>query len=157
MRISDSIEAFIKELLLDTDDFVQLQRNQLAEKFGCAPSQINYVLATRFTEDHGYVIKSKRGGGGCIIIYKVEEDLADLLSYLLNERIGKSISELDCEIISTHLQEKGLISSREKAIICKSVSSKALDLIGDSRIQSALRAKIFREILLELCSRIEVN
>ena len=157
VRISDAIESFIKEMLLDTDDSLQLQRNQLAEKFGCAPSQINYVLATRFTEDHGYVIKSKRGGGGCIIIYKVEENLATLLSYLLNERVGNSICESDCEIISNRLQEKGLITPKEKSIICKAVSNKALGIIGDCNLESQIRAKIFREILLELFSSIEVN
>ena len=64
MRLSDTIESFIKELLSQDETEVELKRNELAEYFGCAPSQINYVLATRFTPDHGYVIESRRGGGG---------------------------------------------------------------------------------------------
>ena len=62
--LSDSIEAFIKTLLEDENREIELRRNELAEHFQCAPSQINYVLATRFTPDHGYVIESRRGGGG---------------------------------------------------------------------------------------------
>ena len=65
--LSDSIEDFIKALMEDEQDqqqAIELRRNELAEHFQCAPSQINYVLATRFTPDHGYVIESRRGGGG---------------------------------------------------------------------------------------------
>ena len=64
MRLSDSIESFIKTLLSQDETEVELKRNELAEYFGCAPSQINYVLATRFTLDDGYIIESRRGGGG---------------------------------------------------------------------------------------------
>ena len=64
MRLSDAIEQFIKELLSEESTEVELKRNELAEYFGCAPSQINYVLATRFSPDHGYVTESRRGGGG---------------------------------------------------------------------------------------------
>ena len=67
MRLSDSIERFIKTLLEQEETEIELKRNELAEYFGCAPSQINYVLATRFTPDHGYVIESQRGGGGYIL------------------------------------------------------------------------------------------
>ena len=63
MRLSDSIETFIKTLLAEDEPEVELKRNELAEYFGCAPSQINYVLATRFSPDHGYLIESRRGGG----------------------------------------------------------------------------------------------
>ena len=71
--LSDSIEDFIKALMEDEQDqqqAIELRRNELAEHFQCAPSQINYVLATRFTPDHGYVIESRRGGGGYIRIYQ---------------------------------------------------------------------------------------
>ena len=64
MRLSDSIESFIKDMLDDGSAEVELKRNELAEYFRCAPSQINYVLATRFSPDHGYLTESRRGGGG---------------------------------------------------------------------------------------------
>ena len=71
MRLSDSIESFIKTLITQEEPEVELKRNELAEYFGCAPSQINYVLATRFSPDHGYIIESRRGGGGYIRIVRV--------------------------------------------------------------------------------------
>ena len=71
MRISDSIEAFIKDMLTEDEHEVELKRNELAQYFGCAPSQINYVLSTRFTLDDGYITESKRGGGGCIRIVRI--------------------------------------------------------------------------------------
>ena len=64
MRLSDTIESFIKAMIQEDTPEVELKRNELAEYFHCAPSQINYVLATRFTPDHGYVTSSQRGGGG---------------------------------------------------------------------------------------------
>ena len=70
MRLSDSIEQFIKDLLNEEATEVELKRNELAEYFGCAPSQINYVLATRFSPDHGYLTESRRGGGGYIRIVR---------------------------------------------------------------------------------------
>ena len=69
--LSDSIEDFIKALMADETPEIELRRNELAEHFQCAPSQINYVLATRFTPDHGYVIESRRGGGGYIRIVRM--------------------------------------------------------------------------------------
>ena len=94
MRLSDSIETFIKTLLAEDEPEVELKRNELAEYFGCAPSQINYVLATRFSPDHGYLIESRRGGGGYIRIVCIVQSGAQQLMYLINERIesqfGKS-------------------------------------------------------------------
>ena len=68
-QLSDSIERFIKELM-EEDAQIELKRNELAQHFGCAPSQINYVLATRFSVDHGYIIESRRGGGGFVRIVR---------------------------------------------------------------------------------------
>ena len=71
MRLSDTIEQFIKDMMQrEQQAEIDLKRNELAEYFHCAPSQINYVLATRFTPDHGYVITSQRGGGGYIRIVR---------------------------------------------------------------------------------------
>ena len=74
-QLSDAIEQFIKELM-DQEAQIELRRNELAHHFGCAPSQINYVLATRFTPDHGYIIESRRGGGGYIRIFRMAQDLS---------------------------------------------------------------------------------
>ena len=94
MRLSDAIEQFIKTMLTQEAPEVELKRNELAEYFNCAPSQINYVLATRFTPDHGYIIESRRGGGGYIRIFRMAQDTSEHLLYLLHQRVGDSIDAL---------------------------------------------------------------
>lgn len=75
MGMSDKIEAFILELMRqEHEDWLKIQRNELAELFGCVPSQINYVISTRFSPDRGYVVESRRGGGGCVMIRKADEE-----------------------------------------------------------------------------------
>ena len=101
--LTDSIEAFIKSLLEEGQEQVDVQRNELAQYFRCAPSQITYVLSTRFTPDHGYVIESRRGGGGYIRIVRLRESPGSNLLYLINQRIGESISRQDCEAIISQL------------------------------------------------------
>ena len=91
MRLSDTIEQFIKTMLVEETQEIELKRNELAEYFNCAPSQINYVLSTRFTPDHGYIIESRRGGGGCIRIFRMKQSTGEQLLYLIHERIGDSI------------------------------------------------------------------
>ena len=114
MRLSDTIESFIKELLgASEDDGVELKRNELAEYFQCAPSQINYVLSTRFTPDHGYMIESRRGGGGCIRIVHVERNQGDYLDYLIRERVGLSLADKDAQLLLRQLVESGTVSRED--------------------------------------------
>ena len=88
MRLSDAIEQFIKTMLTQEAPEVELKRNELAEYFNCAPSQINYVLATRFTPDHGYIIESRRGGGGYVRIVRMRERGDGNLLNMLLKRVG---------------------------------------------------------------------
>ena len=92
MRISDIIEDFIKELF-EEEEQIEIQRNDLAQKFNCVPSQINYVISTRFKPSQGYYVESRRGGGGHILIKKVNTDkyeipnemrVGGLYNYLIN-------------------------------------------------------------------------
>ena len=114
--LSDSIEDFIKALMEDEQDqqqAIELRRNELAEHFQCAPSQINYVLATRFTPDHGYVIESRRGGGGYIRIMRLASTSREELLQSLYQRIGMSISSADAMKIVDHLESEKIVSSDE--------------------------------------------
>ncbi len=81
--MSDIIEDFIKDLLKDEDDFVEIQRNELAEQFNCVPSQINYVIQTRFKPSQGYYVESKRGGGGHIRIKKINITKSNYLMHII--------------------------------------------------------------------------
>ena len=92
-RISDGIAEFLNNMIEEkTSKEIIIQRNDLADKFNCAPSQINYVLTTRFSHEKGYIIESRRGGGGYIVIKKISNDNNEKIAMMLNEAIGKSIT-----------------------------------------------------------------
>ena len=148
MRLSDSIESFLKTLLSQDEPEVELKRNELAEYFGCAPSQINYVLATRFSPDHGYIIDSRRGGGGYIRIVRVVQTGAQRLMYLTNERIGEAISEAEAVRLIHQLVEQGLISDGEGEIMRAAVSAQALSIPIPDAMKAALRARSLKTMLM---------
>ena len=148
MRLSDSIESFIKTLLSQEEPEVELKRNELAEYFGCAPSQINYVLATRFSPDHGYIIESRRGGGGYIRIVRVVQTGAQRLMYLVNERIGETISETEAVRLIQQLTEQGLVSRGEGEVMRAAVSAQAMSIPIPDQMKDALRARTLRTMLM---------
>ena len=147
MRLSDSIESFIKTLLTQDETEVELKRNELAEYFNCAPSQINYVLATRFTLDDGYMIESRRGGGGYIRIVRVMQTGPQRLMYLLNERIGSAISEAEAVKVLTQLAQQQVITEAECGIMQAAVSGQALAIPMPDAMKDAARARTLRAML----------
>ncbi len=148
MRLSDSIESFIKTLMTQEEPEVELKRNELAEYFGCAPSQINYVLATRFSPDHGYIIESRRGGGGYIRIVRVVQSGAQRLMYLTNERIGDAITEPEAVRLIHQLVEQGLVSPAEGEIMRSAVSAQAMSVPIPDSLKAALRARTLKTMLM---------
>jgi transcriptional regulator of stress and heat shock response len=144
-RLSDAIEEFIKALLKENNESeLQIQRNELANYFSCAPSQINYVLTTRFTTDKGYYIESRRGGGGYIVIKRVEHDLRNSLTEIINERIGDTITyEKGFRIISG-LVDTRVITGREAEIVKAAINDRALSIYED---RNRLRADILKSII----------
>ena len=155
MRLSDAIEQFIKTMLTQDVPEVELKRNELAEYFGCAPSQINYVLSTRFTPDHGYIIESRRGGGGYIRIFRMQQDSREQILYMLNERIGDSIDALSASHLISQLQEREFISPKEAALMNAAISSQALSLPLSAEMKNALRAKILKSMLLDVARHLK--
>ena len=153
MRLSDAIEQFIKTMLTQTEQEIELKRNELAEYFNCAPSQINYVLATRFTPDHGYIIESRRGGGGYIRIFRMEQDTIEQLMYLLHERVGESISALESSHLISQLQERSLLGDGEAAIMLAAISPQALSCPIPAAMKDAMRARIMKCMLMEVARR----
>ena len=153
MRLSDSIERFIKTLLNEESTEVELKRNELAEYFGCAPSQINYVLATRFSPDHGYLTESRRGGGGYIRIVRVVESGAQRLMYLVNERIGDSLEEEESLRLISQLKEQRIVTADEAALMASSVSARALGVPLPDNMKNTLRARIMKSMLMTLAAR----
>ena len=149
--LSDTIEKFIKSLMNEYEGRIELQRNELAQHFNCAPSQINYVLATRFTPDKGYIIESRRGGGGYIRVVRLRIDQGDHLVKLVTTRIGEEISERDAQDVICRLVENGAVTTREGALMNAAVSDKALSV--PVSIKDMIRAGILRQLIMVLLSR----
>lgn len=149
--LSDTIEGFIKALMEDQDRQIEVQRNELAQYFGCAPSQINYVLATRFSPDHGYMVESRRGGGGYIRIIRLTYDPDDYLHYLLKERIGNALSAAEAEAILQSLVDRELITPGEARLARAATCAQALSV--PVNIKDMLRAQILRSMIQEIALR----
>ena len=146
-QLSDSIEQFIKELRCE-EAHIELRRNELAQHFGCAPSQINYVLATRFSVDHGYIIESRRGGGGYVRIVRMQErEEGNLLEALL-ARVGNSVDEDTANAMITHLTDLKLVSRNEAALMRAAVFRNALALPISAK--DVLRAAVLRNMLVQV-------
>ena len=149
-RISDTIENFIKDMLNEERERqILIQRNELADKFSCAPSQINYVLTTRFTYEKGYIIESKRGGGGYIVIRKITyDDKAERLK-LINNSIGESITYGNALSILDHLKDTKVISNKEYEIIKITFNDRTLVSVED---KNKVRADMLKGILAVVLS-----
>ena len=149
MRLSDTIEEFIKMMMAQDEEEIELKRNELAEYFSCAPSQINSVLSTRFTPDHGYVIESRRGGGGCIRVIRLRRGSGDMINYLLSERIGESIDLKTAEILLRQLAEQEKITADEAGLMYAALTPQALSVPIPESLKDNMRAKILRRMLLK--------
>lgn len=147
--LSNIIETFISELLQESNTgIIEIQRNEMAEQFECSPSQINYVLSTRFTPYKGYYIESRRGGGGYIRIVKVSIEKYSDLNEIIIDTIGESITKSKAYHIIEGLQEEDFIDKREEEIIKAAISDRSISESLEST--NKLRAKILRNILLIL-------
>ncbi|MCR6543918.1 CtsR family transcriptional regulator [Dehalobacterium formicoaceticum] len=147
--LADEIERYLKGLLeTSMEGFLEIKRNDLAEKFMCVPSQINYVLETRFSNNQGYHIESRRGGGGFIRIVKLVVQQDDDLLNLVNSTEGKLISQKSGEGLITRLEEEGFLTKKE-GIILKSIIDKNTILL-DAPERDLLRGRILRSVLISL-------
>ena len=144
--ISDIIEEFIMSSL-DDDDFIELSRNDLAKFFSCVPSQINYVLNTRFTVNRGFVVESQRGGGGYIKLMRVQDNDNNFLRNAL-EICNQPLNIIQSQQLIKNLQERKLISAKEVEIIKSAISGKALN--NPINMENILRANIMKQIILSL-------
>lgn len=151
-NISDIIEQFILKTMGD-DESVDISRNELATFFSCAPSQINYVLETRFTVDKGFVKESRRGGGGYIKISKINLDNDEYVSNLILESVGDELSQKRFSQILEKLKNEKIISDKEKEIIFSALSD--LSLAMPFTIKDNIRAKAFKNVLTTLMKQKE--
>lgn len=125
---SDIIELFLKKLIEQQNGELELKRNELAGQFNCAPSQINYVLATRFTVNRGYMVTSRKGGGGYIRITSIDMARNDYILHIINN-IGESCSATQALQVINGLFERNIITKREAQLMSASLRD---ELLGDN-------------------------
>ncbi len=147
MNISNTIAEMIFQML-DEKSEIEFQRNLLAQDLGCVPSQINYVLSSRFTPERGFIVESRRGGGGCIRITRLNYD-KDTLIMDVYSRIGDRISENTVEGYLVNLLYQNLISEKEAALIIAATGDRSLKGLP-FEYRDSVRAIIFRQMLLAL-------
>lgn len=143
MTISDLIEQMLTDMLSSSDGSVEIRRNILADQLNCVPSQINYVIKTRFTPERGYLIESRRGGGGSVTIRRIESRadsyIASLIAY-----IGSSLDGESAKAYLSRLLSYSLITEREAAIMAAALSDKSISSLQ----KNEARATLLKNMLL---------
>lgn len=144
MGMSDRIEAFINELLKDDEEeWLELKRNELASIFGCVPSQINYVISTRFNPERGYIVESRRGGGGYLRIRQLRDSSGQISRTI--KIAGDSLDEKSARKYLSCLVSQNVIDKRTAAIIMSGISDAALTVEQPAR--DRIRANIFKNMI----------
>lgn len=148
-NLADRIEEYLKQILEQTSEgFIILQRGELAGEFSCVPSQINYVLHTRFTVERGYLVESRRGGGGYLRIIRLGRGLEGHYQQVMEQLIGEQLSRESSNSLVDRLLEEDLVSIREAALIKCVLSGN--DLGGEFKNWDVLRARLMKTILTTL-------
>lgn len=149
MSISDVIEEYLKKVLKARgQDSIEIKRSEIADRFNCVPSQINYVIKTRFTTERGYLVESKRGGGGYIRIIRIKhEDKAELIDEVIR-MIHPSVTQRAAEDILERLQEEQIIDVREAKIMLSAIHRETIAF--KLPVRDEIRARIFIAMLSSL-------
>ncbi|KJS50715.1 CtsR family transcriptional regulator [Desulfosporosinus sp. BICA1-9] len=148
-NLADRIEEYLKRVLEKTSEgYIVLQRSELAGEFACVPSQINYVLDTRFTVERGYLVESRRGGGGYLRIIRLGLGLEGEYQQVMRQLIGDQLSRERSSALVDRLLDEELVTTREAAMIKSIVSGN--DLSGEFRDWDMLRARLMKNILTTL-------
>ena len=146
MKISELIAREIISMLEEQDGIAEIKRNDFANKLGCVPSQINYVLSSRFTPEQGYVIESRRGGGGYIKITRLCSDKKSQIMHIIDS-LGEQIDFYSARSILINLCYQQLIEKKAASIVLSAVSDSALKGV-DAEIRDKVRADIFKNALV---------
>lgn len=150
-NISDLIEQYLKSILQNSpEQTIEIQRNELADQFQCVPSQINYVISTRFSFEKGYLVESKRGGGGYIRIQKIQLPKEELNQHIFR-MIGDELDQASAEGLIQQLEEAKQITAREASLL-KSVMSRDV-LTLQLPLRDQIRARLLKAMLVALMSK----
>ncbi len=146
MRISDSVANYILQLLNEANGTAEIQRNELAGFLGCVPSQINYVLTSRFTPEQGYLVESRRGGGGYIRITRLQVSKPDVIMHIINA-VGNTLDGGTARAMTENMVQSGVLSQGAAELIQAAVSEKTLGVIP-REYRDLARAAIYKNMLL---------
>ena len=148
MGMSDLIARFINDALSDTNGCAELQRSELASRFKCVPSQINYVISTRFSPEHGYIVESRRGGGGFIRITRVAMQSERLIMHTVNA-IGDDIDLNTAVALTANLLQGGAIDKSDAQLMMAAIGNNALRPVPVP-VRDAVRASIYKQMLINI-------
>ena len=146
--LTDMIAQMIEEMLNEGNGILELQRNEMANRIGCVPSQISYVISSRFTPERGYIIESRKGGGGCIRIVRKQMGKSEYLMHFFCA-IGNAIDEGEANAYLCNLADTGLLSPEGLSLARAALSNSALATISPTH-RSIVRAGIFKQMILSL-------
>ena len=147
MGISDLIASFLQESLEEAENGVlEVQRSDLAQRFNCVPSQINYVMSTRFSPERGYIVESRRGGNGYIRITRVQMDHQTLLMHVINS-LGDEVDLASVRAILSNLVQSGTLEENMGRALLAAVGDKALAAVPRDK-RDHVRAAILKQVLI---------
>ena len=147
MRLSDMLTQYIMEML-ESEGNAEIRRNELADQFGCVPSQINYVLTSRFTPEQGYIVESRRGGGGYIRITRIRADKSTTLMHIINS-IGEELDNITAQIMINNLKSASIISGEVAKIMLSAGSERTLSSVSPA-MRDRVRASLFKNMLIAI-------
>lgn len=146
MYMTDLIVAQINEMLREAGGTVKIQRNELAGKIGCVPSQINYVITNRYTRENGYLVESRRGGGGFIRIVKLDYENREAIFHLINS-IGTEIDETSARVILQNLASDKILTAEQYKLMIAALRDNNFTGLPD-KAKRTLRANLMKVMLL---------
>lgn len=148
MRMSDLVAQYITEMLDEQNGSAEIQRNELAGNLGCVPSQINYVITSRFTPEQGYIVESRRGGGGYIRISRVKMDRGTAIMHIINS-VGATLDKATAEAMLNNMLQRKMMELQSAKLIASALSDRTLSLIEQDK-RDLVRANLFKNMLLTL-------
>lgn len=148
MRMSDLVAQYIMQMLDEQNGSAEIQRNELAGNLGCVPSQINYVITSRFTPEQGYIVESRRGGGGYIRISRVKMDRGTAMMHIINS-VGSSLDKATAEAMLNNMLQRNMIEMQSAKIIAAALSDRTLSQVEQDK-RDTVRADLFKNMLLTI-------
>ena len=148
MRMSDLVAQYIMQMLDEQNGSAEIQRNELAGNLGCVPSQINYVITSRFTPEQGYIVESRRGGGGYIRISRVKMDRGTAMMHIINS-VGSSLDKATAEVMLNNMLQRNMLEMQSAKLIAAALSDRTLSQVEQEKTVK-VRGALLKNMLLTI-------